>query len=304
MSFTLNQLEIFVLVAESGSFSSAARRLGRAQSAVSTAVANLEVELGLELFSRQAKYPSLTQAGRTFLEAAESLLRQRRSLEELAGTLSLGLESRLEIVADCAVPPVFLNAALTALEKEYPQVRLRLVDPGARPALELVENQEADLGLAPASPKYGPDISFRRLGDVVFVNVAGSGHPLSRLDVVSFAHLHAHRQLVWAPHTGALPTEGYLHAGRAWVFTGWSPLLSCLKNSLGWTSCPRHLVEKELKSGEVVELALEAYPVTDWLVGLDLIWSANKKRGVAATWLKNYLVGAPKLGLVNANRGK
>ncbi|MDL2260100.1 LysR family transcriptional regulator [Deltaproteobacteria bacterium OttesenSCG-928-K17] len=302
MSFTLNQLEIFVLVAQSGSFSAAARILGKAQSAVSTAVSNLEIELGLELFSRQAKYPVLTRAGRTFWEAAEAMLRQRRSLEELAGALSSGLESRLDIAIDGAVPVGLVRGALTALEAEYPQIRLNLADPGGQSALAMVEREEVDLALMPAASKYGPDISFRRLGDLVFVNVVGRGHPLSRLPVVNFSHLHSHRQLVYAPHVGALPTEGYLHAGRRWAFTGYGPLLACLRESLGWTSCPRHLVEEALAEGEVVELELEAYPETEWLVGLDLVWPAGKKSGVAAAWLKNCLVNAPKGDLVNTGR--
>ncbi|MFT5236303.1 MAG: DNA-binding transcriptional LysR family regulator, partial [Shewanella sp.] len=54
MNWSLNQLEAFVLSVRHGSFSAAARKLGRAQSRISTAISNLEADLGFELFDRSA----------------------------------------------------------------------------------------------------------------------------------------------------------------------------------------------------------------------------------------------------------
>ncbi len=74
MNFTLDQLEAFSASAETGSFSAAARKLGKAQSAVSMAISNLEIDLGLELFDRAGKYPVLTFTGEMFLREAETIL--------------------------------------------------------------------------------------------------------------------------------------------------------------------------------------------------------------------------------------
>lgn len=63
MAVSLDQLQAFVAAAEAGSFSGAARALRKAQSAVSTQVANLEADLGLELFNRAGRNPVLTPAG-------------------------------------------------------------------------------------------------------------------------------------------------------------------------------------------------------------------------------------------------
>ena len=67
MNWTLEQLQTLRCVAETGSFSAAARRLGRAQSAVSTAIANLELDRGCELFARGPRTPVLTPAGKAML---------------------------------------------------------------------------------------------------------------------------------------------------------------------------------------------------------------------------------------------
>ena len=62
MNPSMEQLEAFVAAAAQGSFSGAARALGKAQSAVSTQISNLEIDLGVELFDRTGRNPVLTAA--------------------------------------------------------------------------------------------------------------------------------------------------------------------------------------------------------------------------------------------------
>src|SRR5699024_11550957 len=73
MRFSMEQVEAFVLTAEHGSFSAAARALGRTQSTISSAISYLEISLGTELFDRSTRVPSLTEAGRTLLLEARAL---------------------------------------------------------------------------------------------------------------------------------------------------------------------------------------------------------------------------------------
>ena len=65
-ALTLDQLRILIAVAETGSFSAAARRLGRVQSAISQSVQSLEATLGVQLFDRETKTPRLSEAGRVW----------------------------------------------------------------------------------------------------------------------------------------------------------------------------------------------------------------------------------------------
>lgn len=73
-SLTLDQLRVLVTIADSGSFSAAGRELRRAQSAISQAVANLEVIQGVELFDRRSHRPRLTQVGRVLVDQARLVL--------------------------------------------------------------------------------------------------------------------------------------------------------------------------------------------------------------------------------------
>src|SRR3982751_6832121 len=72
-ALTLNQLRTFIAAAEQGSFSAAGRKLGRAQSVVSQTLANLEMQLGVTLFDRSARYPVLTEDGRALLQDARAV---------------------------------------------------------------------------------------------------------------------------------------------------------------------------------------------------------------------------------------
>lgn len=70
----LNQIQLFVEAADSGSIANAARRLGKSRSAVSSAIATLEVELGVELFERGANQSRLTEIGEQVLDDCRRLL--------------------------------------------------------------------------------------------------------------------------------------------------------------------------------------------------------------------------------------
>ncbi|MGR5543219.1 LysR family transcriptional regulator, partial [Vibrio campbellii] len=75
--YSFEQLKIFVTVSEVGSFSAAARKLGRAQSGVSQSIANLEIALNKVLFNRGKNTPTLTNSGKALLPIAKSILNQQ-----------------------------------------------------------------------------------------------------------------------------------------------------------------------------------------------------------------------------------
>ena len=82
---TLDQLRTFIAAVDEGSFSAAGRKLRRAQSVVSQTLANLEAQLGVKLFDRTARYPQLTDAGKSLLlDARPWLTRSMASRRERA----------------------------------------------------------------------------------------------------------------------------------------------------------------------------------------------------------------------------
>src|SRR5690606_10345865 len=103
-ALTLDQIRTFVTVADSGSFRSGAARLLRVQSAISHAIANLEAELGLQLFDRSGYRPVLTPEGQALLANARDILLRADAMRARARALGAGVELGLSLVADTLFP--------------------------------------------------------------------------------------------------------------------------------------------------------------------------------------------------------
>src|SRR5689334_5873961 len=114
---TLDQLRILIAVAESGSFSAAARRLGRVQSAISQAMQSLELTLGTPLFDRSGKTPLLSDAGRVILDDARHLVRGAEMLRARAENIAANVEPELTLAIDSMFPSEVLMASLKALSQ-------------------------------------------------------------------------------------------------------------------------------------------------------------------------------------------
>ncbi|WP_260926158.1 LysR substrate-binding domain-containing protein [Novosphingobium sp. 9] len=144
---TLEQLRIFVAVAEREHMTAAARALNLTQSAVSSAIAALEERHGVKLFHRVGRGITLTEAGQLFLPEARGLLAQAEAtqvmLEELGG-LSRG---RLRLVASQTIAAYWLPPVLAAFRQRYPAIAVELAIANTEQAAAQVHEGLADLGI-------------------------------------------------------------------------------------------------------------------------------------------------------------
>jgi DNA-binding transcriptional LysR family regulator len=121
-------LPVFVAVADSGSFTAAARRLGLAKSVVSEHVRSLEQRCGVRLMERSTRRLRLTQVGEHVLDAAKEVLSSVRSLEQVveghreAPTGTLRVTLPLDPALSAMLAPI--TAGLT---RQYPELRVELV---------------------------------------------------------------------------------------------------------------------------------------------------------------------------------
>jgi DNA-binding transcriptional LysR family regulator len=175
---------------------------------------------------------------------------------------------------------------LKAFEAEFPYIDLSLRNPVYGDVRELLLKGEAALGVAFATPSYPAELEFLQLGKLIMVHVACPEHPLATLAEVGFDELRAERHLNFSAHASKLPTSEYLQATRTWEAENYQALLEMAKAGLGWATLPRILIQRELEQGELVELQLAAYPHTDWLVGVDLIWHRRHPASPAEHWLR------------------
>ena len=104
MSVNLDQVEAFVAAADSGSFSAAAKKLGKSQATISVAIQNLEIDLNVQLFDRSKKLPILTESGKHVLHLSRDLLEQSKAFlvsvsnvsSREAPMINIGLDPKIQ----------------------------------------------------------------------------------------------------------------------------------------------------------------------------------------------------------------
>ncbi|GEK33816.1 LysR family transcriptional regulator [Kurthia sibirica] len=175
----LRQLRYFVAVAEREHISEAAESLHVAQSAVSRQIANLESELGTDLFERVGRNVKLTPIGRVFLEhsliALEAIDFATKQIDEYLdpeqGTIKIGFPTSL---ASFLLPTV-----ISAFKKEHPNVKFNLRQGSYRYLINAVKTRELNLAFLGPVPKNDELISTKILFTEGISALLPASHPLA-----------------------------------------------------------------------------------------------------------------------------
>ncbi len=287
---TLDQLTTFLAVVDEGSFSAAGRRLGRVQSAVSYAVAQLEQALGSRLFDRSRKTPTLTTAGHRLAAEARLVIAQARELTECAAQLRGGIEPELRVVVDVAYPHERLIAICTAFRDRFPTTMLRLERGLLRDAVDVVQRGDADLGacnLVGASPA---ELTLTYLGSVHLVPVCAASHPLAQLRAPQrSAVLAQHTQIVLSERAGPRTADQGVIAARTWRVTDLATKAELLCRGVGWGSLPDAFAAPYLARGDLVRLQPERWPSAGHEVWIHAAVRKEHTLGPAGQWFRDEL---------------
>src|SRR3984957_6344453 len=176
---SLDQLRTFIAAAEEGSFSAAGRKLRRAQSVVSQTLANLETQLGVNLFDRGGRYPRLTDQGRALLNDARSIADGIDGFKARAKTLREGLEPELSLSIDAMYPMSVLTEAVGSFRSAFPYTPLRLYVDVLGAVIEPVLEGACHIGVIGMSPVVPDSLRSEPLLDVPMVTVVAPAHPLA-----------------------------------------------------------------------------------------------------------------------------
>jgi DNA-binding transcriptional LysR family regulator len=285
--FTLEQLRTFVAVVETGSFSAAGRRLSRVQSAVSTAVGNLEQGLGQQLFDRNGRTPKLTRGGERLLSEARRLLEQAQALEQTAWALGGGVEPQLRLVADSLLPLDVLVEAIVGFHERFASVDLCVsVENLGAPSRAVAEGR-ADLGISGPTPRIVPGVEARVIGGVRLIPVVHHAHPLARTS--GSTPLEALRGTIQITLTSSDPgdtsTEMGVLSDRSYRVSDFATKLAFILGGLGWGNLPEHLARPELASGKLVRLDPEAWDAHQHWLPLSVVQARFSEPGPATRWL-------------------
>jgi DNA-binding transcriptional LysR family regulator len=284
---TLDQLRILVAVADSGSFSAAARQLGRVQSAISQSVQSLEATLRVSLFDRAAKTPRLTEAGRVLLDDARHLLRGAETLRARAEAIAADVEPALTLAVDTVFPTPVLMASLRALRNAFPHLPVTLFTEGLGGAEQCLRDGTARLGIFPPLPNAAPDLEMSFLVGIPAVPVVAADHPLAREpEPLSREVLERHLQLVLTDRT--LLTAGFngnVISAEIWRFADQASRLEYLLGGFGWCNMPYHVVDLHIAAGRLKRLDIAEQRGPGFSFPLHVVHLRGRPPGRAGQWL-------------------
>lgn len=290
-ALTLDQIRVFLTVVREGSFSAAARRLKRAQSAVSYAVANLERMLEVQLFDRSSRTPALTNAGRALISDAEEVLGRVDLLRARARGLAGGLESQVSIAIDVMCPMEAVLPALREFQQQHPTVTLRLQSEALGAVVQQLVEDVCELGISGPLESWPRGIVKRRLVDVRAFNVASPNHPLGKYDrPIPLGDLQQHTQIVITDRSRL--TEGFernVLSHKTWRVADLPSKLEILRAGFGWGSLPHHLIEDEIASGRLSLVQPEEWPTEGTVIPLYEVYRSSAPPGPAGRWLLDRL---------------
>lgn len=292
---SLDQLRVFLTVAEAGSFSAAARRLNRRQSVVSYTIANLEQQLGgLKLFDRGTRRPSLTEAGRTILSEARKVALGIDGLRARATGLLAGLEPELAVAVDVMLPTAQLVAALVAFRAAFPTVNLRLSIEALGAVAQLVLDGTCAVGISGPLARSVDELEQRPrpIGKVHLLSVAAPSHPLGAWrGTVPRAELRNHIQLVLTDRSNLTKGQDFnVLSTETWRLGDLGAKHELLLAGVGWGGMPEALVADDLAAGRLVLLDIEGRSPDEYCIYG--VYRADAPPGPAGRWFLDRLADA------------
>lgn len=282
---TLDQLRAFVTVVEEGSFSAAARKLRRVQSAVSTSMANLESHLDVTLWDRTTKVPSLTAQGAAVLGAARRVLHEVDALGRLAAGMAGGLEPSVSLCLDALFPLDALLDLCTSFRKEFPSVDLRIDTQLMSAVTARVRDGSATLGVV--SPfGIAPGLEREPLAAIRMVPVVSPKHPLAAVrGRVGKEHLTDAIQIVLSERSDEGSPDQAVLSTRTWRIADLHTKHMMLCAGLGWGNLPEHLVRDDLEAGRLVAIRPRGWGDDEHTLHLWAIYRSDAMFGPAHRWL-------------------
>lgn len=281
---SLDQLRAFIAAADEGSFSAAARRLGRVQSVVSGLVSSFEKQIGITLFDRSGRFPKLTPQGSVILADARNIAAGIDLMKSRAQGMASGQEHELSLVVSILLPISIVSEAAKEFRQKFPATPIRLYVEALGGAYQRLTEKTVGLGILAPPTMAMPTYTFERLTAVGMIRVVAKEHPLAAFKgSIPKSELAKYIKLVFADRS--IVSKGQKIDGMTWRLADVFAKHAFLLQGVGWGSMPYHVVKEDIAAGRLVELEIEDEPVTGSLFSLSAVYPTSTPPGPAGRWL-------------------
>jgi DNA-binding transcriptional LysR family regulator len=258
----LLQLEHFLAVAEEGSFTRAAARVCRTQSAVSQSVKKLEEAIGVPLFARDMPELSLTEAGRAMVERARRMLLLRDDAIRQVGELRNLSSGSLSIAAHESAALYLLPGPLRRYFERFPRIKVGIHRRRLDEIPRQVMDREFDIGFVKDQPAFQELRAVLVFSDEMIL-IGSPRHPFSARTRVQVRDLGSEAFMM---HHGCAATEQRIlrlfesygtHCNIAAELWSFESIKHFVQQDVGLAFVPRLTVLQELTEGTLVGIPLE-----------------------------------------------
>jgi DNA-binding transcriptional LysR family regulator len=286
---SVDQLLVLLSVAEAGSFTAAAKRLGRATSAISYAIDALEEHLGLSLFDRgTTRKPKLTQQGEAIVSEARAVAHSIETLRARVRGFQDELEPEVSLAIDSMLPSDRLTTLLRDFHAQFPTVPIRLFVETLGGVERMVRSGHARIGVG--SLLHMDITGFRCIAieGVQIIPVAAPSHPLAQANEASPLQARDFVQLVLSEQLAAESRDIGVVSLNTWRIGDQAARHKLLLAGIGWGGIPEPVVRADIKTGRLLRLNLP-----DWRGGeyaMQAVHRIDTPPGPAGRWLIGRLV--------------
>ncbi|MGO0062735.1 LysR family transcriptional regulator [Brevibacillus fluminis] len=288
----LDQIESFLCVASTGSFSKAGEFLYLTQPSVSSRVQSLETVLGTVLFERSGKIVVLTEEGKAFLPYAEKVMQHMNDGRLVLQQMKNAVEGELRFCSVMTAANHLLPTLLADFHRRYPKVRLIVHTGHSHQVVDMVLNCEVPFGISRNVDH--PQIENRHLMSDEMLLVVHPDHPLSKLDVVTPEQIAAEPFILfnrgsqdWILVKEAFDKQG-LTLNIVMEVDNFVLVKQMIKARVGIAFLSQYAVKDEVASGQLKTIAIAGMPKIKR--NFEIIALKNRKTTGIAHLFKEFLL--------------
>ncbi|EGU61635.1 Transcriptional regulator, LysR family protein [Vibrio nigripulchritudo ATCC 27043] len=252
--FTRDQIVSFCAVYECGSYSAAARRIGRDRSTVREHVTILEDSIGVDLFNIEGRSAVPTNAAKQLYPRGAAISRQIEEFEK-AALNSFDQEILvLNIYHDAMIPSSLIAHIERNIRQQYPQTQLNWLHRSRQEAMEDLISGQAHLALMPIKMMVRPDkeVNFINLGRVPLSIYVGADSPLTKRSDVRITDLQIEKQYILENHSDT-GLQGAKVSPNSSIVSNNDVVIELLKHN-GWAALPDELATPFCQLGHISKI--------------------------------------------------